>query len=88
MGTERRALNLQGFVYYGWRDQPPYPGRTDFWGFHTGLHWIDGRPKPAAFAFAKAVQSLGAMRPPKTVKPAKPTKPAKPGKKKPKKRRG
>ena len=72
MGTERRALNLQGFVYYGWRDQPPYEGRTDFWGFHTGLHWLDGRPKPAAFAFAKAVKSLAGMRPSKTVKPKKP----------------
>ena len=42
---------------------------------------------PAAFAFTKAVQSLGGMRPAKTVKPAKPTKPKKKPAK-PKKRRG
>jgi polysaccharide biosynthesis protein PslG len=58
MGKERRALRLQGFSYYGWRDLPPYEGRTDFWGLHTGLHWIDGTPKPAAASFSRAVLAL------------------------------
>jgi hypothetical protein len=58
VAKERRALRLQGFVYYGWTDLPPYAGRSDFWGLHTGLYWADGRAKPAARAYATAVASL------------------------------
>lgn len=58
LGKARRELRLQGFVYYGWQDLPPYQGRTDFWGLHTGLYYLNGRPKPAAHAYARAVRSL------------------------------
>jgi len=58
ISRERRALRLQGFVYYGWTDLPPYAGRSDFWGLHTGLYWKSGEAKPAAKAYATAVAAL------------------------------
>jgi hypothetical protein len=54
----RSRLKLRGFVYYAWRDQRVYAGGKDFWGLHTGLNGIDGRPKPALRAFRRAVRSL------------------------------
>lgn len=51
-----RVSRLRGFVYYGWQDLPPYPGRTDYWGFHTGLTRADGTAKPARRAFASAIK--------------------------------
>jgi polysaccharide biosynthesis protein PslG len=50
----RRRLKLAGFVYFCWRDGPPYSGR-DFWGLHTGLLTIDGQPKPAYFALKQSL---------------------------------
>jgi hypothetical protein len=55
----RRKLRLKGFVYYSWKDAPPYPPLyQDFWGLHTGLLTIDGRPKPALEAFRRSVAKL------------------------------
>ncbi len=54
----RERLGLRGFVYYNWRDAPPYAGRNDFWGLHTGLLDIDGQAKPAYEAFRSAVRGL------------------------------
>ncbi len=54
---QRRHLNLRGFVYYNWHDEPPYGG-GDFWGLHTGLLYQDGTPKPARDAFARAVSRM------------------------------
>ncbi len=51
-----RTPRLRGFVYYGWQDLPPYLGRSDYWGFHTGLTRADGTAKPARRAFVKAVE--------------------------------
>jgi len=55
---KRRSLKLRGFVYFGWRDAPPYAGGKDFWGLHTGLLTLGGQPKPAYVAFQKAVASV------------------------------
>jgi Glycosyl hydrolase catalytic core len=56
--TERRgSLGLRGLVYYNWRDAVPYPPDfKDFFGLHTGLLALDGRPKPALAAFATAIE--------------------------------
>jgi hypothetical protein len=56
--TRRDDLRLRGFVYFNWMDAPPYAGGKDFWGLHTGLNRIDGKPKPARNAFASAVRAL------------------------------
>jgi polysaccharide biosynthesis protein PslG len=52
----RAPLHIAGFVYFGWKDGHPYPGRSDFWGLHTGLLNDDGTPKPSLAAFRDAVQ--------------------------------
>jgi len=57
-GLERSALDLRGFVYFDWRDARPYPGIGDFWGLHTGLLHLNGKPKPALQAFSAAAHSL------------------------------
>jgi polysaccharide biosynthesis protein PslG len=54
----RRRLRLKGLVYYAWRDQRVYAGGKDFWGLHTGLNRIDGRPKLALRYFRRAVRGL------------------------------
>ena len=54
----RRALRLQGVIYFNWRDAQPYPGGRDFWGLHTGLLGMQGRAKPALHAFRDAVAAL------------------------------
>ena len=58
MGKLRRKLKLAGFVYWNWKDAPPYRVGFDFWGLHAGLVQQDGAPKPALAAFAKAVKKL------------------------------
>ena len=58
MAKARVALKLLGFVYYNWRDSPPYNGGKDFWGLHTGLQTQAGVNKPAFAAFAHAVEGL------------------------------
>ena len=56
----RLYLGLRGFVYYSWRDAPPYPpDYRDFWGLHTGLLDISGNPKPSLTAFEDAVSAIG-----------------------------
>jgi len=55
---KRSAWGVRGLVYYAWRDQPVYAGGKDFWGLHTGLHYRDGRPKPALKAFRRAASGL------------------------------
>ena len=52
----RARLGLRGVVYYGWRDGRPYEGGRDFWGLHTGLLDLRGRPKPALASFEAAVR--------------------------------
>lgn len=54
--AERRRLGLRGLIYYNWRDAEPYANRSDFFGYHTGLTTIDGRPKPALRAFSRATR--------------------------------
>jgi hypothetical protein len=55
----RGPLRLRGVVYYSWRDAQPYPPQyKDMWGLHTGLLRLDGSPKPAYFAFRRAVRGL------------------------------
>jgi hypothetical protein len=58
MGTNRRTLKLSGFVYWNWKDAPPYRAGFDFWGLHAGLLSQQGTPKPALTAFAEAVRKL------------------------------
>jgi hypothetical protein len=56
---ERRRLKLRGVIYTFWRDGRPYPPKfTDFWGLHTGLLRLDGKPKKAYAAFKRAVQRV------------------------------
>lgn len=57
LAAERDALGIRGVVYFNWRDAPPFPGGEDFWGLHTGLLDIDGRPKPALRAFEAGVRT-------------------------------
>jgi len=45
-----------GFVYFDWKDGAPYPGRSDFWGLHTGLVTNAGVAKPSLAAFRDAVK--------------------------------
>jgi hypothetical protein len=55
----RYQAHLRGIVYFGWRDGAPYaPTFKDFWGLHTGLLDLNGRPKPALSAFTKSVARL------------------------------
>ena len=49
--SRRRELGLEGVIYYNWRDAPVYEGGQDFFGLHTGLVDIDGKPKPALDAY-------------------------------------
>jgi len=58
--AEHDRLHLRGVVYYDWQDCGVYDGGTDFWGLHTGLHAIDGTPKPALAAFTQTTQALTA----------------------------
>lgn len=53
-------LKLRGIVYFGWRDVRPYLDRPDFWGNHTGLLTIGGKPKPALADFSAAARGLRA----------------------------
>jgi hypothetical protein len=59
--ADRARLRLRGIVYYDWQDCAPYTGGTDFWGLHTGLHAVDGTPKPALTAFTQTTQALTAQ---------------------------
>lgn len=55
----RKELGLKGVIYFNWRDAPVYEGGQDFFGLHTGLLDIDGRPKPALDAY-RSVARQGA----------------------------
>ncbi|MFL5852714.1 MAG: glycosyl hydrolase [Solirubrobacteraceae bacterium] len=54
--AKRRELRIAGFVYFAWKDARPYPGRSDFWGLHTGLLARDGGAKPSLSSFRDAVR--------------------------------
>ena len=56
LSMQRRALRIAGFVYFDWKDGAPYPGRSDFWGLHTGLVTNAGVAKPSLAAFRDAVK--------------------------------
>jgi len=56
LAAKRRELRIAGFVYFAWRDARPYPGRSDFWGLHTGLLGRDGGAKPSLASFRDAVE--------------------------------
>jgi hypothetical protein len=56
LAAKRRELGIAGFVYFAWKDGYPYPGRSDFWGLHTGLVGRLGAPKPSLASFRDAVQ--------------------------------
>jgi Beta-galactosidase len=58
LGSQRRPLKLRGFVYFNWKDAPPYPGFHDFWGLHTGLITKGGSAKRALTAFGAATAAL------------------------------
>jgi hypothetical protein len=58
LGRRRVELGVRGVVVYDWRDLRPYAGARDFFGYHTGLLDVNGRPKPAFAAFRSAVRSL------------------------------
>ena len=56
----RAQLNLQGVIYFNWRDAPVYEGGQDFFGLHTGLVDAEGNPKPALDAYRSvAVRNAG-----------------------------
>ncbi len=55
---ESDRLRLRGVAYYNFRDIPVSAYSRDFWGLHTGLIDVGGRPKPAFQAFGDAVRSL------------------------------
>ena len=57
--SHHATLRLQGLIYFSWRDLEPYlPPFQDYFGLHTGLLELDGRPKPGLFAFGEAVHAL------------------------------
>lgn len=53
----RKRLGLRGVIYFDWRDVPPAAARQDYWGVHTGLLDVGGRPKPALYAFRRAARA-------------------------------
>ncbi|MBJ7470138.1 MAG: beta-galactosidase [Solirubrobacteraceae bacterium] len=58
LARSRKSLKLSGVVYFAWRDLPPYPGRTDFWGLRTGLLTQAGTDKPAVKALTNTIKRL------------------------------
>ena len=65
MAARRRELGIRGVVYYDWKDARPYPGGENFFGLHTGLLALNGRPKPALGAFtreARRIRCQGSIR--------------------------
>jgi hypothetical protein len=58
LARRRRSLGVRGIVYFGWKDARPFLGGHDFFGLHTGLLRLDGRPKPALAAFTRAARKL------------------------------
>jgi hypothetical protein len=56
LDRRRDELGVRGVIYYSWRDAPVYEGGQDFFGLHTGLLDIDGRPKPALEAYEAAAR--------------------------------
>jgi hypothetical protein len=58
LAAQAEVLHVRGIVYFNWRDAAPYAGGKDFWGLHTGLLAIDGKPKPALAAYTAAARAL------------------------------
>ena len=61
LAEQAPALRLRSIVYYNWRDAPPYRGKGDFWGLHTGLLNQDGSGKPALSTYFQAAGVLGTL---------------------------
>ena len=61
LARRRNELRLRGIVYFNWQDGTVYEGGQDFWGLHTGLLPLAGRPKPAYAAFARAGAEIAHM---------------------------
>jgi hypothetical protein len=50
-----KTPRLRSLVHYQWVDEPVRyrsPGSLAYAGWQSGLHYIDGRPKPAALSFS------------------------------------
>ena len=58
LGRARGRLRIRGVVYFNWRDAPPFAGGREFFGLHTGLLRLNGTPKPALAAYARAARLL------------------------------
>jgi hypothetical protein len=58
LAERRRELRVRGVVYFNWQDGEVYEGGSDFWGLHTGLLPLIGRPKPAFRAFEEAAAEV------------------------------
>ncbi len=56
----RKRYRLRGVCLFNWRDAPPYPGSSDTWGLHAGLHSQDGRPKSVVGAVADLLRRVAA----------------------------
>jgi hypothetical protein len=54
----RHRYKIAGVFYFQWRDYNIIPGdpRGNTWGYHTGLHKVNGKPKPAWRAFKRVVR--------------------------------
>ena len=61
LARRRGELRIRGVVYFNWRDSTPYAGGVDFFGLHTGLLRLGGRPKPALRAYEKVAKTLGLL---------------------------
>ncbi|MBV9213724.1 MAG: hypothetical protein JOZ25_08780 [Actinobacteria bacterium] len=49
----RKQLNIGMVVWFSWRDHPLDQGEADWWGPHTGLFDLKGKPKPAWNEYVK-----------------------------------
>ncbi|MBO9532871.1 MAG: hypothetical protein J7513_07860 [Solirubrobacteraceae bacterium] len=54
----RKQLKLRGIIYYAWRDSTVYQGGKDFWGLHTGLLDLSGKPKPSLDVVRRGLAEL------------------------------
>ena len=56
----RRRWNLRRVYWFAFGDRAAGDDVKDYWGFHNGLLFADGRPKPAFNAFVRFVRPGGA----------------------------
>lgn len=57
--ARRNRDGIRGFVYFNWRDAPPFAGGSDYWGLHSGLLERDGTRKPAFAGLRDALRTAG-----------------------------